>query len=308
MSLITNKQQDLINELVTSYLRNYDKVARQYINLRRSIYENFSKILQELEGPQKLNSAQAEFELDKLRYEYVKLDEIYKLHVRNLLMNLNIGQDLSVTYTDKLDGQHGELISEKEDLSNKISNLRDQQAPVLNDMRVLVKNFENGLNTRLAKKMRKVLRERLNERYDENSKEISPNSFVFSASELYNIFGDAEHFFQQLNENTDSGNRSAEINELLDLKRYLDEYLQNSKTTFRTENDSFIYDISKSTFQDFGTTHTNVDDYDSMVDQLLTHIRDLIEHGTQSKTRWNNNAHKLDAIKETLKTMEPISE
>lgn len=308
MSLITNKQQDLINELVASYLRNYDKIARQYINLRRSVYENFSKILQDLEGPKKLDSAEAQFELSKLRYEYVKLDEIYKLHVRNLLMNLSIGQDVSVTYVDKLNDHHDELISEKADLSNKISNLRDQQAPILNDMRGLVKNFENGLNTRIARKMRKILKERLNEQYDENSKEINPHSFVFSASEFYNIFGDAEHFFHQLNENMDNGTRSAEINELLDLKKYLDEYLQNSKTTNRTGNDNFIYDISKSTFLDFGTTHTGVDDYDNMIEQLLNHIRDLIEHGSQSKARWNDNAHKLDAIKETLKSMEPISE
>lgn len=308
MALITNKQQDLIDEVISNYLKNYDKIALQYLKFRQDIYELTTSISNEITQSEGSNVSELnKFKIQQLQYDLDKISESYKVHLKNLNLNLDINLNIPPKYIDKLNNQYDSLLSRKTILEGEIDNLKNVQKPLLDKMRLLLKSFESGLNSRTAKKMNRLINDGLNSEPDENSKEINVQSLIFYSDDIKLLFsGTDSKEFTKLGE-SDEG-KSEDASQTTTIARYVDEHLKNGKTFHLLEENKYIYDVSKSAPVDTATSLTSVDEYDKMIENLITNIKDVIEHGAEAKERWSNNARKLDIIKETLNSLDDISD
>lgn len=306
MVLITNKQQDLIDEVISNYLKNYDKIAQQYLKIRQDIYELTTSISQEItESKEGLVSDSNTFKIKQLLYDFDKVCEIYKTHLQILNLNLDIKQNIPPPYIEELNLQYDALLARKTDLKSEIDTLKNVQKPLLDKMRLLLKSFENGLNSRTAKRMNRIVSDGINEP-DENSKDIDVQSLIFHSADMETLFSDVDTKLNQLKNigNDDDPDNIIDSNQPKNITRYIDEHLRNGRTFHLLEEDKYIYDVSKSATVDTATSLTSVDEYDRMIENLIINIKDVIEHGAESKERWSNNARKLDLIKETLNKFE----
>ena len=306
MVLITNKQQDLIDEVISNYLKNYDKIAQQYLKIRQDIYELTTSISQEItESKEGLVSDSNKFKIQQLLYDFDKVCEIYKTHLQNLNLNLDIKQNIPPPYIEELNLQYDALLARKTDLESEIDTLKNIQKPLLDKMRLLLKSFENGLNSRTAKRMNRIVSDGINEP-DENSKDIDVQSLIFHSADMKTLFSDVDTKLNQLKNigNDDDPDNIIDTNQPKNITRYIDEHLRNGRTFHLLEEDKYIYDVSKSATVDTATSLTSVDEFDRMIENLIINIKDVIEHGAESKERWSNNARKLDLIKETLNKFE----
>lgn len=306
MVLITNKQQDLIDEVISNYLKNYDKIAQQYLKIRQDIYELTTSISQEItESKEGLVSDSNKFKIKQLLYDFDKVCEIYKTHLQILNLNLDIKQNIPPPYIEELNLQYDALLARKTDLKSEIDTLKNVQKPLLDKMRLLLKSFENGLNSRTAKRMNRIVSDGINEP-DENSKDIDVQSLIFHSADMKTLFSDVDTKLNQLKNigNDDDPDNIIDTNQPKNITRYIDEHLRNGRTFHLLEEDKYIYDVSKSATVDTATSLTSVDEYDRMIENLIINIKDVIEHGAESKERWSNNARKLDLIKETLNKFE----
>lgn len=306
MVLITNKQQDLIDEVISNYLKNYDKIAQQYLKIRQDIYELTTSISQEItESKEGLVSDSNKFKIQQLLYDFDKVCEIYKTHLQILNLNLDIKQNIPPPYIEELNLQYDALLARKTDLKSEIDTLKNVQKPLLDKMRLLLKSFENGLNSRTAKRMNRIVSDGINEP-DENSKDIDVQSLIFHAADMETLFSDVDTKLNQLKNigNDDDPDNIIDSNQPKNITRYIDEHLRNGRTFHLLEEDKYIYDVSKSATVDTATSLTSVDEFDRMIENLIINIKDVIEHGAESKERWSNNARKLDLIKETLNKFE----
>lgn len=306
MVLITNKQQDLIDEVISNYLKNYDKIAQQYLKIRQDIFELTTSISQEItESKEGLVSDSNKFKIQQLLYDFDKVCEIYKTHLQNLNLNLDIKQNIPPPYIEELNLQYDALLARKTDLESEIDTLKNIQKPLLDKMRLLLKSFENGLNSRTAKRMNRIVSDGINEP-DENSKDIDVQSLIFHSADMKTLFSDVDTKLNQLKNigNDDDPDNIIDTNQPKNITRYIDEHLRNGRTFHLLEEDKYIYDVSKSATVDTATSLTSVDEFDRMIENLIINIKDVIEHGAESKERWSNNARKLDLIKETLNKFE----
>lgn len=306
MVLITNKQQDLIDEVISNYLKNYDKIAQQYLKIRQDIFELTTSISQEItESKEGLVSDSNKFKIQQLLYDFDKVCEIYKTHLQILNLNLDIKQNIPPPYIEELNLQYDALLARKTDLESEIDTLKNIQKPLLDKMRLLLKSFENGLNSRTAKRMNRIVSDGINEP-DENSKDIDVQSLIFHSADMETLFSDVDTKLNQLKNigNDDDPDNIIDSNQPKNITRYIDEHLRNGRTFHLLEEDKYIYDVSKSATVDTATSLTSVDEYDRMIENLIINIKDVIEHGAESKERWSNNARKLDLIKETLNKFE----
>lgn len=306
MVLITNKQQDLIDEVISNYLKNYDKIAQQYLKIRQDIFELTTSISQEItESKEGLVSDSNKFKIQQLLYDFDKVCEIYKTHLQNLNLNLDIKQNIPPPYIKELNLQYDALLARKTDLESEIDTLKNIQKPLLDKMRLLLKSFENGLNSRTAKRMNRIVSDGINEP-DENSKDIDVQSLIFHSADMKTLFSDVDTKLNQLKNigNDDDPDNIIDTNQPKNITRYIDEHLRNGRTFHLLEEDKYIYDVSKSATVDTATSLTSVDEFDRMIENLIINIKDVIEHGAESKERWSNNARKLDLIKETLNKFE----
>mmetsp|Transcript_8253 Transcript_8253/g.10098 ORF Transcript_8253/g.10098 Transcript_8253/m.10098 type:complete len:322 (-) Transcript_8253:32-997(-) len=309
MVLITNKQQDLIDEVIANHLKNYDKIAQQYLKIRQDIFELTTSITHEI-TKEKLVSDSNKFKIQQLQYDFDKVCEIYKIHLENINLNLDIKQNIPPMYIEELNLQYDALLARKTDLESEIDTLKNMQKPLLDKMRLLLKSFQNGLNSRTAKRMNRVVSEGINEP-DENSKDVDIQSLIFHSSDMKALFNDVDNKLNQLKNlsdgntnNEDDPNSVIDTNQPKNITRYIDEHLRNGRTFHLLEEDKYIYDVSKSATVDTATSLTSVHEYDKMIENLIINIKDVIEHGAESKERWSNNARKLDIIKETLSKFE----
>lgn len=316
MSLITNKQQQLIDELISNYIRNYDKIAQQYLKIRQDIYELTTSIFQELTQEDGKVSDINKFKIEQLYYDFEKVCESYKVHLKSLSSNLDIKRNIPPPYIDKLNAQYDSLLSRKTNLESEMSTLKNVQKPLLDKMRLLLKSFESGLNSRTAKKMNRIISDGINLEPNEESKDIDVQSLVFCYDDLKLLFSEVDTKLNQLkniSEISSTGKdsepeKNTDKNQPSIITRYLDEQLQNGRTFHHKDDDTYLYDVSKSTTVDTAASLTTIDEYDKMIENLIVNIKDVIEHGAESKERWSNNARKLDIIKEALKEFDDIDD
>lgn len=277
--MLTRKQQDIIDESISSYIKNYDKVAQQYLKLRQEVYTT----LQLIEA-----NEESKIQVAKLRYEADRVCAGYALHLDRLKLNLDAKSAISPSYVEELESQYLILNEKKKTLTADIKDLKENQKPLLDQVKVLTTNFAQGVSGKTAK--RKNIHELTS---DDTRKTIDVVSSVFSYDELRELFTDLNESLKEL-KTVDGEERRG-----FDIIEYLDSHVKDNRA-FRKVDDKYLYDIANKTIMDAGSGSSSIDDIDKTIAGLSSNLKDLIEHGTEAKERWSLNARKLDRAREAL--------
>ncbi|KAK7678221.1 hypothetical protein QCA50_018791 [Cerrena zonata] len=291
MSLITRKQQEIIDEAISSYIKNYDKVAQQYSKLRQEIYETSNDILELVEKEEKVSETD-KIRLEKLTYEYNKIAEIYSLHINRLGHNIEINRSIKPQYLGDLESQYDKLSERKGQLKSSISDFKDNKKPLIDDMNALLTNFQTEVVSKRARA--KIINKANDQEYSNTSRKINPESSVFTHQELKDLFTDIDSKLRQLKTVDEVGEE--------------DEHIKNERAYIRLDSDKILYDISKARPIDAGNSSTVVDEYDKSIENLTINIKDLIEHGAEAKERWSLNAKKIELMKQVLQSFDDSME
>lgn len=277
--MLTRKQQDIIDESIGSYIKNYDKVAQLYLKLRQEVYTT----LQLVDA-----NEDTRIRVSKLRYEADKICAGYALHLDRLERNLDAKSAISPSYVEQLQNQYQVLEEKKQALTAEIKDLKENQKPLLDQVKTLTTSFVQGVSSKTAK--RKNIHELLS---DDTRKTIDVVSSVFSYEELRGLFSDINESLKELKTVEEEERRGFNIIE------YLDSHIKDNRA-YRKVDDKYLYDIANKTLLDAGNSNSSIDDIDKTIAGLTGNLKDLIEHGTEAKERWSLNARKLDRVKEAL--------
>lgn len=306
MSLITRKQQEIIDEAISSYIKNYDKVAQQYSKLRQEIYETSNDILELVEKEEKVSETD-KIRLEKLTYEYNKIAEIYSLHINRLGHNIEINRSIKPQYLGDLESQYDKLSERKGQLKSSISDFKDNKKPLIDDMNALLTNFQTEVVSKRARA--KLINKANDQEYSNTSRKINPESSVFTHQELKDLFTDIDSKLRQLKTVDEVGEEgTTTANHSINIINYLDEHIKNERAYIRLDSDKILYDISKARPIDAGNSSTVVDEYDKSIENLTINIKDLIEHGAEAKERWSLNAKKIELMKQVLQSFDDSME
>ncbi|CUM64470.1 uncharacterized protein PRCAT00002074001 [Priceomyces carsonii] len=286
MSLITNKQQALIDLAIASYITAYDKISLQYLNLRTEVFELNLKIEKQLVAKEPIPS-ENQIKALKLEYELDKQEEIFKLHMSSWSKSLDVREKFSPPYYEQLQEKFDELKLRKETLEKDINRIKEVQKPTLNDMSALAKSFDVHLSSKRAKRFNKTSIQKFlnsNTGAREKSKQIDTNNLVFSKEQIDSLFTDVDLTS-------------------IDVLRYVRNQMQNGRTLTELDDDRYLYDVSKSILH--GTdSGPNIAEFDNMIEDLTSNIKDLINQGSVAKERWSENSRKLAAISQTLEDIQ----
>lgn len=303
MSLITRKQQDIIDDAISSYIKNYDKVALQYVKLRQEIYEITSTIVRKIINEESIDADK--IKLAKIRYESDKIVEIYKLHIKKLTQNVEIQKTIDPPYLKKLETEYTILANTKQDLIEQIKDLKNDKKPLIDDMRSLTSNFLKDVIKKTSKLKSIYKIDDISLKSNSNSRTIDLSSSVFSYDELKELFTDINNQLRKLKtideiDNLNNTTNNTTTSHSLNILKYLDDHISNNESFKQVGDDKFLYDISKATASVSNNSLNVIDEYDKSIQSLTINIKDLIEHGAEAKERWSLNAKKLEKVKETL--------
>lgn len=301
MSLISNKQQELISKVVENYVKNYDKIAQQYLKIRQEILELSVRIRES--SPDSKERILLEAKNKKLAYDLDNIEQIYRIHLNGMIKSLDADEQLPLLHLQELNITYDKLLREKTSLKEEITKLRDEQKPLLDKVQGLLKNFDQNMSSRSAKKANKFLNISNLPAYDENNTQLDFHELILTRDHLKQIFDDIEkRIIAAKHQDEDHGSITQ-----ADVPKMLEERVSNVRSVRRIDDDKYFYDISRSALIE-GLTMLLLEEYNKMIENLVMNINDLIEHGTQSKERWTLNVKKLDAIKEVLKEFEDETE
>ncbi|CAH2353631.1 hypothetical protein CLIB1423_11S04148 [[Candida] railenensis] len=280
---LTFKQQELIDETISTFIHNYDRIAQSYLAVRQSILS--------------LEDSPESHKVKQLQYELVKCKELYTIHIENLLLRKDQISKVPFTHTVDLNEKVSQLQGEKIQLNREIENLTKVQKPLLDDMRVLLKSFNDALDKRTAKKFPILTRNgRVQEQYQTGKSSIDLSQLEFEESELKEVFKEIQERLASRDE------QNANISQVKVLG-HLNEYLENGRTLKRLEGSKYLYDVSAATGKISDKTigsNTTVAEYDQMIEDVENSIKELIQSGVETRERWSSNAQKLDLIKEAV--------
>lgn len=296
MSLITNKQQQLIDLLIANHIKTYDKLVLQYLKLRQDLYEDSNRIFIDLVENKDLSDSNL-IRLKKLQLEYEKLFISYRNNLVLVKNSIESKKNISSLYIQTLEPQYDSLTAEIKQLEEDIEDLKHSKKPVLDKMRAMLKDFDLNLSKRAAKKVRRI--PDLAHDAKENSMEIDKNGLIFDFEELKRLI---EPLFENDIESKEAeSNIGASDSNGIDVERHLKDYLGSERSLRAFEEDKWIYDVSKSVET---SSLSSVEEYDKTIDNLVLTINDLVNRGKESRERWSHNARKIDAIQRQLDNFE----
>lgn len=291
---LTSEQKLLVDETISVYIENFDKIAIQYLNLRRTILS--------------LDETNSEpYQIKQLQYELEKLKQLYVLHLESLDTNREVISQIPSVYVTQLSEQFDNLNDLKVKVIEEIDNLKNIQKPLLDNIRVLLKGFRDTLDSRISKNLYNLVNtEQLITATTQNEFTMDTTQLVFEQSDLDEIFDSVHKRFKkkkvdgdEIMEGTEEDSEEADVDDIrggLDVQKYVDEYLESDKA-LKKRGDRYVYDI-RTKVENHGA---GVADYDQMIDAVMNSIEDLIDSGVEAKERWSSNALKLDIIKEALR-------
>lgn len=172
MSFVNTKQQRLIDETTSNYVKYEDKLSSQYLKLRQDIFQLHVSISKEVTSEAKYKVQLYRFELDKMVLQYTN-------HLNELIQLLEISKSFSSPYEDQLAIQFEALTTRFTTLQDSITNIKQVQKPLLDKMTVLVKKFHNPVQEVQAGIV-----------YDKESTDLDTNTLVFSSKEIKDLFKD----------------------------------------------------------------------------------------------------------------------
>lgn len=297
MSLITNKQQELIDHSIDQFIKTYDKVSHQYLTARKQILQLSTEATKNGD----LNNQQ-NLQLQKLRYELDSSWENYNGHLNGLKQNLRISKEISPHYVDQLNSQHEILLTSKLSLSKTIKNIKEVQVPLLDNMKKIIQVFEKDLSK--ATSTRYPTKDFINKAIENPSpKSMDVNALIISKTNLYEIFQEFDDKVKDLKtvydvSEMDHSNKTT--TRPIKASSYINQELESREKFVALENDQYLFKVSKIGHQDSFLANASVSEYDKLNDQLTRDITELINHATSAKENWVTNAKKIDGFKQIV--------
>lgn len=273
MSLTTNRQQELIEESISSALRYNDKVSQQYLRLRHDILE-LSKNSRNQESPK---DELLRVKVEQYRFELEKVYELYRIHVKSMQRIMHIHYNTRSLNLELLPRQLEVMTEQQDELKRQLRKLQDIQRPMLEKMKALTKNFDSRLRPKGAKSLIQKIRKDDDGTSDPTSTDLDSSNFVFDEAEIQGIF---KHDL---------------LNDEIDWQHSVEEYLKGRLC--RKLEHKYVYDVSRGTGY-AAPASTTVEEYDKIIGGLVEEIGSLLEHGQAAKERWLANAAAVDQLRE----------
>lgn len=307
MSLVSNEQQEIIDNVISSYIKTHDNIAQQYLKLRQDIFLVSSQVVDQVQRNGKAD-VETHFKLQQLELENDKMNHTYAAYVKRLVHSLEFNQNNQPQYLQGLEKLYNELTEKKNDVKTDVDQLREVKKPVVEKMKQLASKFDSGVTVKIGGKLKppvKVMSSKDAEN-DPNSVLLDFSSSVFEKTELRAMFGEVDTKLRQLktvdevNDPSDTSKPNSEQTHSINIIKYMDELLQNSRAYTHLDDTKYAYDISKSTSVDAGSASMVLDDYGQAIQALTTDIKDLVARGADAKERWISNAKKLETVQAVL--------
>lgn len=298
MSLITNKQQELINTSITEYIKTHDKISQQYLFTRHQILKLCQEIITKGITPNDHIS------IKKLQYELDTTWEIYKNHLQSIQNIVDVKSNITKPYVSKLNSEYESLLKSKLNMNNSIRNMKQVQLPLLQQIKGLQKSFEKNLNRQSARRFRN--KESVKKQLQSPSDgDISIESNMIEEEEVFELLAQFDAKVQDVNTVADlddvndpdslGGGNLEDIVASHPIKSgpYVRKELEERNKFIPMDDNKYVFDVSKLSFQNSQLVTSSIDQFDELTDQLENDIADLIEQGTMAKANWMFNADKV---------------
>lgn len=299
MSSINYKQQELIDESVNEYIKSYDKLAVQYINIRKQIIALSSSITSKLS----INSSDA-ISIQKLESELDIIWKSYTNHLNVIERKLKVAKEIEHPYMDELNSKYEKLLVKRLTITKNLKNIKEVQLPLIEKIKQLNSKYIKGLNRTSAKKYfrkEQVQRDISNPVKDS----IDINSLIYSKSKIISLFEDFETKVKNLKTIHDVDGADSKGHPIK-ASYYVEKELQSGDKYLPLDDDEYFFNISKISYQDNYLSNASVESYDKLNDKLTTEIIDLINKAANAKEKWNENAKKIEQFKDIISNSDDI--
>lgn len=306
---VSKQQQEIIDNVVSSFLKTNDTLAKQYLKLRQNVVNLSSKITSEITTSGKIN-AELLFELKKLDVESSQVSQAYDIYLTRLKDTLKYAETYKPLYLLKLEQQYVALTDAKDSFTTNIAIIRDQSKPIVEKMAKIVASFDKGISYKPGSRARGAdILTGKSSNPNPDSTLIDYASTVFEKNTLEEMFVDVDKKLRQLRTVDEINDESSEAksNEpapSINIGKYLDETLQNNRAYLRLSDSKYSYDITRTTSVNVGSTSMSLDDCNTAIESLIKEIQGLVEGGALAKERWMSNARKLEVVQTVLQSLE----
>lgn len=277
---ITNKQQQLIDEQVNEYIKTYDKVASQYLQIRKQILSLATEAKDGITSSHHITARKLKFELDSVW-------ESYGAYLVNMANSLEISKHVPPHYVDELNKKHEALLISKLAQTKTMKNIKEVQVPLIEEMKTLIKTFNSCL-TRQGNK-----RFNTGESVEKARGEGNVDLLILTKDRLHELFEQFDEKIQSIVQDESNLGHPMKCLYYVDKELDSDRYLALS-------DDQYYFNLSRVNYQDNFLANASVAEYDELNERLVQEIGELIKQATKAKNNWNANAQKIDDIKSLL--------
>lgn len=300
---VTRQQQEIIDNVILSYINTNDDVSRQYLKLRQDILlvsqEIAKRATQQEDIPTELL-----FRLKQLEFESSQLSQIYESHILRITETVKYAETHESQYLLKLERQYTALTEKKELQGKLIAQLKDKSKPVVENMALLVSNYNQSVSTKSGSRQQRATSKLTSRSSGPNldATLIDYASTIFEKTHLEELLLDVDQKLQTLRtvDEIDDKEAPSESVPLINTKKYLDELLQSNRAYLRLDGARYSYDIARSMLANVAPALLSLDEYNVAVEKLISEIQGLVEGGALAKERWLSNARKLELIQAVL--------
>lgn len=306
---VSKQQQEVIDIVVSSFLKTNDTIAKQYLDLRKEVLNLSSKIANEITANGNAN-AELLFDLKRLEVESSQISQTYGMYLARLSETLKNTESYKPQYLLKLEQQYIALTEAKDNCTSNITRLREESKPVVEKMSKMAASYDKGIAYKPGSRDRGAdICTGKSTNPDPDSTLIDFSSTVFEKTALEDMFVDVDKKLRQLRTVDEIKDDSIESNTSesapsINIVKYLDEILQNNRAYNHIQDSKYAYDITRTTSVNVGSTSMCLDDYNTAIESVINDIQGLVEGGALAKERWMSNARKLEMVQTILQSVE----
>lgn len=272
MSFVNSKQQRLIEDSISNYVKFYDKTSLQYLKLRQEIFLLSQQVTS---SPITFDT---KFKVKQLTFELDKVSEVFLNHLHSLHNLLEIRKNVRDPYVEQITKELKLLETSASQLEEEITDIKQVQKPLLDKMKLLVKGFEANLGN----KSKNFHGESplISQGYSTKSSQIDYDSLKFTMKELKELFADVGDV--ELEEVL-RGNKNFEAGE----------------GSIASSDTEILYRINKSTPHGV-TAKTSIEEYDKLIESSIASVRALENQEKELKDEWRRKASRVQGVKRVL--------
>lgn len=285
MSLITNRQQELIDISIKESLLVLDKTSAEYLSVRQAILQLSSEIQGEPSDAQSIKAKTYELELDMIW-------EAYKIRLREINTQLDIISNVKSENLQRLNNEYETMLSQKITLNKRLKNIKEIQLPLLQQMNKLQSQLVHGLSKVKCRRF-------ATKNTVKNNEDLDLLAIMYSKQQLVDLMISFDAKVDGLTTIYDLDDKSSKS---IKATAFITDELQEDTKFLALDNDRYLFRLSRLTQQDAFMANASIEDYDEMIDNLTNEIVESINFGTASKQNWINNAAKFDKFKSILET------